>query len=220
MKLSKSRGRLIAKYILEGMLTQLRNCLELNILCRNPPALTTKLLYELGLNDYDVRSFWRTLRRFINEGRNSIVLLKYGDVVFKIEVDIKKGGICYVYPNAYMEIHDCIEYRGKARLIPNSNNLYLYVTGSVSGELFIRANAVFLLKKLIDVCGGRVVENLVSVARKLIEDDFNASDLQLMNNVFISLMRFNRELKELMIHLPRNEGELVNLIPALRKFLK
>lgn len=220
MKPSKSKSRFIAGYILEGMLMQLRNCLELNALCRNPPALTTKLLYELGLSDYGVRSFWRVLRRFINEGHNSIVLLRHGNVEFRIEVDVKKGGVCYIYPNAYMDIYDCVEYRGRARLISNSNNLYLYVTGLVDGEVFIKMNAIFLLKKLIDMCGGKVAEDLVGAARKLIEGDFNVLDLQLINNVFITLMRFDREFKELRIRLPRNEGELVNLVPALRKFLK
>lgn len=214
------KRRLIAKYVLEGVIMQLSNCVKYGIRCRNPPALTTGILHTLGLSNYEIRSFWRSIKKRIERGEASLTLLKYHDVEFKIELEFKSGGACYIDHETYIDVHDCSLYGDNAKMLTNINKIYLFIKGYVSGEMFIKFNVIYLLKKLTDIGEVDTANALLGIARDFIEGVVSEKKLQAVSYVLRSLLKFSKELGELMVYIPKNLNEVFAYIPVLRCFYR
>ncbi|MEM4685355.1 MAG: hypothetical protein QW133_04485, partial [Sulfolobales archaeon] len=82
-------------------------------------------------------------------------------------------------------------------------------------ELFIKVNVVYLLKKLVDLGEARTVNSIRKVAEKLITKSFTFDTLPYINDLINTLLRFNRELRELIVYIPKNDADFIRLIPLL-----
>jgi len=206
-------------YLVDSMYSQLGNCIKLNLLCRDPPAVTSQILRSLGLNDYYIRRFWELFKNCLKEGRNSITLYRYKGIVFKAEVEVKTNAICFIEPTAFIDIFECEElnYKYNSKLITNANTIYIYVKGYVNNELFIKINAIYLLKKLFDLGETNTVNSIKILSKKLANNSLTFNDIKHIVNLFKTLLRFSCELREIGIYVPKDENETIRLIPILAK---
>lgn len=193
---------------------QLNNCIAHNVLCRDPPATTSALLRRLGLSEYHIRRFWSIAKNKIKNKSNTVTIFKHRNVLFKVEFEIRLGSSCLIEPAAYIDEFDCQEVM-YARQITNLNMLYVYLKGYVNNELFIKINGVYLLKKLMDLGEVNSVNSIRTIAKRMLEKSFSFNDLTHVNNLVSTLLRFNRELKEIIIYVPKNDDDFLRLIPPL-----
>ncbi|MEM0504970.1 MAG: hypothetical protein QXN19_04040 [Sulfolobales archaeon] len=196
------------------MFIQLHNCVVLNLVCRDPPSTTSALLRHLGLNEYDIRSFWNTAKRKIGNNTNEVTIFKHKNVAFNVEIEIRSGSSYYIPPTTFIDEFDYQETTF-AKQITNLNMLYVYLKGYLNNELFIKVNGVYLLKKLIDLGEVKTVNSIRIIAKKLLDNSFTFSDLIHLNNLVNTLLRFNNELKEIMVYVPKNNVDFLRYIPPL-----
>ncbi|MEM0361832.1 MAG: hypothetical protein QXT01_03355 [Sulfolobales archaeon] len=202
------------KYVLDSIFIQLDNCITLNAVCRDPPATTSAILRTLGLSEYEIRSFWNIAKRRIRDKLHTITIFKHRNISFKVVVEVRSGSSCFIAPTSFIDEFDCQEFP-QARQLTNLNMLYVYVNGYRNDELFIKVNVVYLLKKLVDLGEARTVNSIRKVAEKLITKSFTFDTLPYINDLINTLLRFNRELRELIVYIPKNDADFIRLIPLL-----
>lgn len=206
--------------MLDSIYAQLDGCLRFGLICRNVPAATSATLRSLGLNEYEVRYFWEVMRGCIDEGYDSITVLKYRDVVFKVGLTFKQGSICFIPPSLSVDEYECRELNIYGlRLVSNSNILYVYVKGYLGGDLFIKVNGVYLLKKLADLGEFKTMNVIKKLARRVLEGGFSISDLHEASEIVRTLRKFSNELRELMIYVPLDLNDMLRHAPALHRYL-
>lgn len=209
-----TRTNKFVKYVLDSMFIQLDNCIALDAVCRDPPATTSTILRTLGLSEYEIRSFWNIAKRRIRDNSHAITVFKYRNISFKVVVEVRSGASCFITPTSFIDEFDCREFP-QARQLTNLNMLYVYVNGYRNDELFIKVNGVYLLKKLVDLGETRTVNSIRMVAEKLLSRSFTFDAIPYINDLINTLLRFNRELKELMVYIPKNDADFIRLIPLL-----
>ncbi len=196
------------------MFVQLDNCIMLKAVCRDPPAVTSAILRSLGLNNYDIRSFWYTAKRKVRDKSYTLTVFRHRDVSFKVELEVRTGSSCFTPPTSFIDRFDCQELQS-TKLITNLNMLYVYVKGYIDDELFIKVNGVYLLRKLVDLGEGNTVHSIRIITKKLLSKSFKFNDLVHVNNLVNTMLRFNQELRELIIYVPKSSADFLRLIPLL-----
>jgi hypothetical protein len=185
-------------------------CARLGIHCRDPPAVTTSMLYGLGYNQYQVRSFWEWVKE---NSPIEAILYRGRGALFRI-LAIHSVGSIREHPcsgDLKIPLDELDSRRLYYEYAPNAHRLYVYVEGSYGG-VGIKVNAERLLSILARV-DKRLLEDLIdAIVREAWSHTSGLEDL-----VWILIEKWRDALSMVLPVVPRDRESMVKYMPLLRR---
>ncbi len=185
-----------------------RCCSYLRLHCRDPPAASSSLLYGLGYNQYQVRSFWSAMKEI---GSAEIEIYKFRRASFRLRI---------VYKRAPLREVQCVEVKVPIdpadseglyyEYAPSAHAVYLYVEGGFSG-VGVKVNAERLLRLVAE----RDPDLLDELEGSIIKQAWGRGDVE--NAVLRILRGWHGLLDNVLPRVPRILDDLLRLSPVLRR---
>ncbi len=185
-------------------------CSELNLRCRDPPVVTSRLLGHLGVNQYVQRTVMGLLGELSGE---RIELYRHLRAEFYLRPYLERRKLMHVDGWVPVDFLDCKAMEGRCSISPRGLAGLIYIEGSVEGSL-IRVNVVNLLRLLDITKPGSAIGLLEALRGLLWGRDVDGSLEELSNLTSIDAVRL------VLPKVPEGPGDLVKLSPALREALK
>ncbi len=196
--------------IIKSIRHDLKCCITEGIDCRDPPAITTSLLYSMGHGQYFVRSFWGKIppeltRVPIYKHRSSSFYLEfYHDIgtVYEIECDGWITPLDRLDADKMNAIHT-----------PNSHRLFIRISGYVENNS-ISVNLLRLLY-LLEIADRGSVWSFLDLLHKVLENP-NKGREELYASITGLVGRWDRVLRIILPKVPGDIDEVRKLSPLVR----
>ena len=203
-------SRRLADYLITVAEELLDACQALNLRCRDPPLVTTRLLRRVGAGQYVQRSVFNALKQI---SASEIVLYRYLKTEFSLSVVVRSGKLMHVDGWVPVDLFDCKAMADRCSSSPRGAAGFVYLVGSVEGSQ-IRVNAVNLLR-LLDISRPGSSRYLLESMRDMLwgrgPDKTLKSLLEVISWPSVRLV---------LPKVPSTPDELLRLSPALRESLK
>ncbi|RLG85167.1 MAG: hypothetical protein DRO39_06260 [Thermoprotei archaeon] len=206
------------RYILRAVERQVLGCIDEGLICLDPPAVTTAILRKrLGLSESTIRSFWRFVRNH-SFTADEMLIYKFAEAKVGIEMNVVQG-TAYSIDGVFVDSIDCKLHPRRCVEIPNANMLYIYVVASAEGSI-ARVNAVYLLKKLTQAEGARVLRAIEDLALALAGHKIDEGALDSVSYIVSVVHKYKKYTRDIFIKVPESLEELKKFSPLVRRFLR
>ncbi len=202
---------LIANIIARAVRDQVKVCIEYDLKCIDPPALTSGMLKRYGIrSDHAIVGFWRKLVKVLSRcGRVRIYQSKYMafDLVFIHSVeDVYR----LVDEDAYVDPIDC-EHR-RCVVAPHSHTLRIYLEGMYGTRLDLKLNLISVLRIVL-----AREPRFVYCLDKYVQSPISSESIVKMAMCILSLAtKYRNALVRVLDKVPSNIETLAMLSPVLR----
>ncbi len=159
----------VYKYIVCKVVESARVCYENNLRCVDVPVLSTYLLKrELGLDYRSVRKIWRLLSKTLR-GNSKLRVFETDSFYLDLVFSFRKGPV-YVDKELNVLIGEAdAENMSECILIPKSLLLYIDVEAQTLDNIYVKANLVYLFKKLYELGLSDLAVDLAKLSLTLLE---------------------------------------------------
>ncbi len=197
-----------------------KKCVELDLSCRDPPAVTTGVLYSLGYIQYHVRRFWRNVR----DSLGNYTLYKYHDAFYELSLGLETDGLYYLpledlaMPLDPLDKELILRKRMDYEFAPRAYQLYVYVEGYYHNHITIRINLIRILTFLIKYHGQESLDYAIHCVKQLVWKQ-DKSCLQTIYRDIVLDTHIHGILGVVLPKVPRSFNELLLVSPLIRRVL-
>ncbi len=203
--------RIVARSVYEQALA----CIEHELLCLDPPALTSGMLKQYGIrSDHVILNFWKAIDRIIAAYR-TVPVYKSKYISFELQLQHRIEDVYKLSDlGVYVDPAECMERNCIA--VPHTHVLKIYLEGRYEGYLALRLNVVTLIKMI-----SHYEPKLMSCLRDFSENPLSPTELVRFASCIYSLFTRHRGiLQNLLDRLPESFEGFLNLSPFLRHALR
>ncbi|RLG78098.1 MAG: hypothetical protein DRO12_00010 [Thermoprotei archaeon] len=206
------------RYILKSVKSQVIGCIDEGLICLDPPAATTAILRKkLGLSESTIRSFWRFAKNHKFSVEDALIY-KFAEARVGLEMNVTQG-TAYAIEDVYVDSIDCKLHPRRCSEVPNANMLYVYVVASAEGSM-VKVNTVYLLKKLIQVEGPRILQVINNLVLTLVNDEKTRASVEDLLYLVSIVRKYRKYTQDIFVKVPENLDELKKFSPLVRKFFR
>ncbi|MGC9210525.1 MAG: hypothetical protein ACP5FT_04605 [Acidilobus sp.] len=188
----------------------LQACSTMNLRCRDPPLVTTRLLQHLSLTQYRQRVLWKFLEELSGQ---RFEIYKYVRAVFTISVTVERKKLLHIDGWVPVDFLDCRANQARCTVSPRGSAAFAYLEGTVEGSQ-VKINLINLLR-ILDMVKPQASREIVRAARNLLwGSDVESSLERIVDLTSMDVMKI------VLPKVPSNPKDLLQLSPLLRASLK
>ncbi len=190
-------------------------CLELGLDCRDVPAVTSRLLYDIGCYQYRVRRFWSLARKLTPV---EATLYRWGSLRFVLRVVHVIGPLHeVVYNGVHLPVDEDelgkVEREGfEIEFAPKSHQLFVHLEGVHGERVILNLNVVRLLVLAALSSSRGVVREFLDCIKEAAWGRVEC----LLPQALRLVSRWRGVLSFILPHTPRGEEDLERVSPLLR----
>ena len=206
-------SRLNLEMIAKSAVTVARCCTAMRLDCRDPPSATSRILYWLGYNQHQVRSFWEKMESI---GTLSLEIYRYHSTTFRLEARYDPGPLREApvpWEGLECPLDDLDAERVEHRFAPRAHRLYLYIAGGLGGS-GLHVNAIRVLS-LMERSRPGILEDLELLTIDLIWGRLGPGEAA--ERIAGLIAPWARILEAIIPKVPLRSTLVERVVPALRR---